>query len=146
MKKTLTLAVALVAAAGIWSGVGAMASTQSTETSASLSARVRALEAKVRTLRTQVNNLRAGQACLRAVGIAQYGDGTTSGYYWTEDSGATQKLTSGLDLDTASPPRGWMAVIDPGCVSSQSMHSSSFKAGRQPLGGIRRLKQARLRH
>ena len=138
MKKTLTLAVALVAAAGIWSGVGAIASPQSREASAGLPARVRALEGKVRTLRSQVTVLQGQQACLTALPLSQYGNGTTSGYYFTNDGGVTSFLTTGVDVTAAGqPPGAWVARINATCVTSspaRRMATSSYRADREIAG------------
>jgi hypothetical protein len=131
VKKVLVLSGALVAAAAIWSGVGAIASPQSKQSSAGIPARVRALEAKVKTLRVQVADLRGKQACLTALPVSQYGNGTTSGYYFTND-GVTQFLTSALDVtDVGQAPGAYVAKIDPACIGSfRAMSKSSYRLDR----------------
>jgi hypothetical protein len=131
VKKVLVLSVALVTAAAIWSGVAAIASPQSKQSSAGIPARVRALEAKVKTLRVQVADLRGKQACLTALPVSQYGNGTTSGYYFTND-GVTQFLTSALDVtDVGQPPGAYVAKIDAACiVSLGAMSKSSYRVDR----------------
>jgi hypothetical protein len=131
VKKVLVLSGALVAAAAIWSGVGAIASPQSKQSSAGIPARVRALEAKVKTLRVQVADLRGKQACLTALPVSQYGNGTTSGYYFTND-GVTQFLTSALDVtDVGQAPGAYVARIDPACIGSlRAMSKSSYRLDR----------------
>jgi hypothetical protein len=139
MKKTLAFAAAVAAAAAVGSGVGAIASPQTPQKS--IPARIRALEAKVRVLRTQVDTLGANQSCFRALGIAQYGDKTTSGYVWTQDAGATFGLESALDIDTSAAPAAWMAVIQPGCISpSRAPSTRSSKEGKQRIVGLHELK------
>lgn len=135
-KNTLALIGAILVIAAVWSGVGAMASPQHQQASAGLNARVRALEANVRSLKSQmastkkkVNALVGAQACLTAQGLSQYGNGTTSGYYYTND-GVTTFLTHAADFDAGSTPSAWMARIDPACLSgggSQSMHSFGYE-------------------
>jgi hypothetical protein len=131
VKKVLVLSVALVTAAAIWSGVGAIASPQSKQSSAGIPARVRALEAKVKTLRVQVADLRGKQACLTGLPLSQYGNGTTSGYYFTND-GVTQFLTSALDVtDVGQPPGAYVAKIDAACIGSlRAMSKSSYRVDR----------------
>jgi hypothetical protein len=131
VKKVLVLSVALVTAAAIWSGVGAIASPQSKQSSARIPARVRALEAKVKTLRVQVADLRGKQACLTGLPVSQYGNGTTSGYYFTND-GVTQFLTSALDVtDVGQPPGAYVAKIDAACIGSlRAMSKSSYRVDR----------------
>lgn len=134
MKNTLTLSVALVVAAGIWSGVGALASPQSNQRSASLPGRVRALEAKVRTLRSQVTDIRGQAACLSALPLSQYGS-STSGYYFTNDGGMTYFFTTALDVTAVNQtPGAWVAKIDPSCVSSGGLAKSSYRADREIAG------------
>lgn len=126
MKKVLTLSVALVAAAGIWSGVAAIASPQSKDSSAGLPARVRALEGKVNVLRVQVADLRRKQACLTALPVSQFGNGTTAGYYFTNDGGITTFLTTGLDVTPAGQaPGAYVARINPSCVQGGSARMSA---------------------
>jgi hypothetical protein len=131
VKKVLVLSVALVTAAAIWSGVGAIASPQSKQSSAGIPARVRALEAKVKTLRVQVADLRGKQACLTALPISQYGNGTTSGYYFTND-GVTSFLTSALDVtDVGQAPGAYVAKIDTSCIGAlRAMSKSSYRLDR----------------
>ena len=134
MKKLLTLAVALVVAGGIWSGMAAIASPQSPEASAGLPARVRSLEGKVRTLRVQIGDLRGKVACLTALPISQYGDNVIAGYVYSNDGGNTVFLTTGLDVTAqGQAPGAWVARIDNSCVSGASartMATSSYRAER----------------
>jgi hypothetical protein len=134
-KNTLVLIGATLVIAAVWSGVGAVAAPQHQQASAGLNARVRALEANVRSLKSQmastkkkVNALVGAQACLSAQGLSQYGDGTTTGYYYTNDGGVTTILTHATDFDAGSAPTAWMARVDPGCVSSgRSSRMQSFR-------------------
>lgn len=138
MKNTLILVGAILVIAAAWSGVGAMASPQHQQTSLGLNARVRALEANVRSLKSQmtstkkkVNQLVAAQACLTAQGLSSYGDGTTSGYFYTNDAGATVFLTHATDFDPGLAPTAWMARVNPACVTS-SKSMQSFRYQRSP--------------
>jgi hypothetical protein len=92
---------------------------------------VRALEAKVKTLRVQVTDLRGKQACLTGLPISQYGNGTTSGYYFTND-GVTQFLTSALDVtDVGQAPGAYVARIDASCIGTvKAMSKSSYRLDR----------------
>jgi hypothetical protein len=136
-KNTLVLIGAILVIAAVWSGVGAMASPQHQQASAGLNARVRALEANVRSLKSQmastkkkVNALVGAQACLTAQGLSQYGNATTTGYYYTNDQGVTTILTHATDFDAGSAPTAWMARVDPGCVtggSSESMQNFRYE-------------------
>jgi hypothetical protein len=136
-KNTVVLLVATLVIAAVWSGVGAMASSQHQQQSTSLNGRVRALEAKVRSLTSQmtstkkrVNRLEGLQRCLTAQGLSQYGNGILSGYYYTNDGGYTTILTHATDFDPGTAPTAWMARVDAGCVRSSSVHA--FKYERSP--------------
>jgi hypothetical protein len=138
MKNTLILVGAILVIAAAWSGVGAMASPRHQQTSLGLNARVRALEANVRSLKSQmastkkkVNQLVGAQACLTAQGLSSYGDGTTSGYFYTNDAGATVFLTHATDFDPGLTPTAWMARVNPACVSS-SKSMQNFRYQRSP--------------
>ena len=103
-----------------------------------LNARVRALEANVRSLKSQmastkkkVNQLVGALACLTAQGLSSYGDGTTSGYFYTNDAGATVFLTHATDFDPGLTPTAWMARVNPACVSS-SKSMQNFRYQRSP--------------
>ena len=133
-RNTLVLVGAILVIAAVWSGVGAMASPQHQQSSATLTARVRALEANVRSLKSQmastkrkVNQVEGLQRCLTAQGLSQYGDGTTTGYFFTNDAGATVILTHATDFDAGATPTAFMARIDPGCVSGGSERMQNFR-------------------
>lgn len=133
MKKTLVLALALVVAAGMWSGVAAIASSQSKQAELTIPSRLRALESKVRVLRTQVNDLRGKQACLTALPLSQFGT-SAAGYVYTPDGGYSVFFTSALDVTpTGQSPGAWAARINPSCVTQSSasrMSTSSYRADR----------------
>ena len=140
-KNTLVLVGAILLIAAVW-WIGAMASPQQKQSSAGLNARVRALEANVRSLKSQmastkkkVNQLVGAQACLTAQGLSSYGtDGGPSGYFYSNDAGATSFLTAATDFDTGATPTAWMARVDAGCVTGGSSSESmqSFRYQRSP--------------
>jgi hypothetical protein len=79
----------------------------------------------------QVTDLRGKQACLTGLPISQYGNGTTSGYYFTND-GVTQFLTSALDVtDVGQAPGAYVAKIDASCIGTvKAMSKSSYRLDR----------------
>src|SRR5207249_8722802 len=58
-----------------------------------------ALKKQVAALQKDVKTLKARSACLSALGIADFGDGNTSGYHFKQQDGS-EILTSALDLTT----------------------------------------------
>lgn len=129
MKKILVVALALVVSAGIWSAVGAIASSQSGKAELTIPSRIRALESKVRVLRTQVNDLRGKQACLTALPISQYGN-SAAGYVYTPDGGYSVFFTSALDVTpSGQTPGAYVARVDSTCVS-RAMSPSSYRTDR----------------
>ena len=95
-----------------------------TTPSASINARVRALEAKANTLDAKVRALQNGQrstaakvASLDACLDGGYGVLRTGGYVWTPDSGATLMTVPALDIaDSGEAAQGYFASVAASCM------------------------------
>jgi hypothetical protein len=123
MKKVL-IGLALVAAIATAFAVPAFSTPSS-----SVPTRVKALEAKVKTLTTRLNRTQAlatvsaaKLSCLKnLMPVSSYGDGTTSGYVYTQDARATSFLTSALDVtEQGQTPGAWVALVESSCIGSSS--------------------------
>lgn len=95
--------------------------SRSSQASATIGARVKALEKKVKVLQTQVKvvqaRLKADEACANTVApAAQF-----NGYFYTPDGGVTVGLTTAVDFTaTGETPQVYLQLINSQCVSGSS--------------------------
>ncbi len=105
------------------------ASSATSTPSASIPARVKALEKKVKNLTASVNTLKAKTNCLGAQGVTQYGNPAAGqGYLYTNDAGATVLLTTAFDGPIAGQaPSFYAATVSASCVSTPG--AAAYKLG-----------------
>ena len=111
--------LALVLAAAV-AAVALYAATAPAGQQAVTPAQFAALSKKVTTLQKDVKSLKAAFGCLSALGIAQFGDGSTTGFHYKQPDGS-EVLTTAIDVTgQGEQPAALIAAIDPQCVRSTS--------------------------
>jgi hypothetical protein len=119
----------LVLAAGV-AAVALYAATAPAGQQAVTPGQFNALSKKVTTLQKDVKSLKAALACFSALGVAEFGDGTTSGFHYKQPDNS-EILTTALDVVAqGEQPQALVASIDPQCVQSGSFRRLAHLAPR----------------
>ena len=121
MRRFLVLAVTAFVAVGLY------ATTAGGTQQAVTPGQFAALSKKVAALQKQVTALKNDFSCLSSLGVASFGNGSTSGYHFKQPDGS-EILTSALDTTSSNEaPQFQLAQIDPSCLSRLQIAHASRK-------------------
>ena len=119
----------LVLAAGA-AAVALYATTAPAGQQAVTPAQFSALSKKVTTLQKDVKGLKTALACFSALGIAEFGDGTNSGFHYKQPDNS-EILTTAIDVVAqGEQPQALVAAIDPQCVQQAAFRRLAHLAPR----------------